>query len=96
MFKKRLKTFRQNFAKAKIDIALIKDDDSIYCFCGYYDFLHMEFGRPTILVVRTEGSTLLITPRLIIILQKLSHRRGALHHGTTAWVKNGARNLLRY
>ena len=64
MFKKRLKTFRQNLAKAKIDVALITDDDSIYYLCGYYDFLHMEFGRPTILVVSALGSTLLITPSL--------------------------------
>ena len=64
MFKERLKTFRQNLAKANIDVALITDDDNIYYLCGYYDFLHMEFGRPTILVVSAKGSTLLITPSL--------------------------------
>ncbi len=64
MFEERLKTFRQNLAKANIDVALITDDDNIYYLCGYYDFLHMEFGRPTILVVSVEGSTLLITPSI--------------------------------
>ena len=64
MFEQRLKTFRQKLAEAKIDVALITDDDSIYYLSGYYDFLHMEFGRPTILVVSVENNTLLITPSL--------------------------------
>ncbi len=37
------------------DIALITDDDTVYCLTGYYDYLHMDFGRPTILVVPREG-----------------------------------------
>ena len=64
MFEQRLNTFRQKLAEAKIDVALITDDDSIYYLSGYYDFLHMEFGRPTILVVSVEKNTLLITPSL--------------------------------
>ena len=64
MFKQRLNTFRQKLAEAKIKVALITDDDSIYYLSGYYDFLHMEFGRPTILVVSVEKNTLLITPSL--------------------------------
>ena len=47
-----------------IDIALITDDDSVYYFTGYYDYLHMEFGRPTILVIPLEGESLLITPSI--------------------------------
>ena len=43
MFKQRLKTFRQKLAEAKIDVALITDDDSIYYLSGYYDFLDMNF-----------------------------------------------------
>ena len=64
MFEERLKKFCHDLAKANIDVALITDDDNIYYLCGYYDFLHMEFGRPTILVVNAQGSTLLITPSL--------------------------------
>ena len=47
-----------------IDVALITDDDNIYYLTGYYDYLHMEFGRPTILVVSSAGKSLLITPAL--------------------------------
>ena len=50
--------------EAGIELALITDDDSVYYFTGYYDYLHMEFGRPTILVVGRDGETLLITPAI--------------------------------
>jgi Xaa-Pro aminopeptidase len=46
------------------DTALITDDDAVYYFTGYYDYLHMEFGRPTILLVHRDHETLLITPSI--------------------------------
>ena len=30
------------------DIALITNEDNIYYLTGYYDYLHMDFGRPTL------------------------------------------------
>ena len=62
MFKKNLEKLKQNLNKNNIDLAVITDDDSIYYFTGYYDFLHMSFGRPTILLVPKDSDTLLITP----------------------------------
>lgn len=53
---------------AKIDTALITDEDSIYYLTGYYDYLHMDFGRPTILVVPQVGDSLLITPTIDLTL----------------------------
>ena len=47
-----------------MDVALITDDDNVYYLTGYYDYLHMEFGRPTILVVPKDGEVLLITPTI--------------------------------
>lgn len=64
MFASRLNEFRERLAKAGFDVALITDDDSVYYYTGYYDYLHMEFGRPTILVVPKEGDSLLITPAM--------------------------------
>ena len=49
-------------SKAGIGAALITDDDNVYYLTGYYDYLHMDFGRPTILVVPSDGDSLLITP----------------------------------
>ena len=48
MFEEPLNTFRQNLAKANLDLALITDGGNIYYLSGYYNFLHMEFGRPNI------------------------------------------------
>ena len=62
MFKKNLEKLKQDLTKNNIDLAIITDDDSIYYFTGYYDFLHMSFGRPTLLLVPKDADTLLITP----------------------------------
>jgi len=64
MFYERLRQFQRRLAEASIDVALITDDDNVYYLTGYYDYLHMEFGRPTILVVPREGEVLLITPTI--------------------------------
>ena len=64
MFFERLSQFQRRLAEASIDVALITDDDNVYYLTGYYDYLHMEFGRPTILVVPREGEVLLITPTI--------------------------------
>jgi len=48
--------------ESDVDVALITDDDSVYYFTGFYDYLYMEFGRPTILAVSRDGGSLLITP----------------------------------
>ncbi len=47
-----------------LDVALITDEDNVYYLTGYYDYLHMEFGRPTILIVSRYSGSLLITPKI--------------------------------
>lgn len=64
MFDARLKDFRRRMAAAGIDVALVTDDDNVYYLTGYYDYLHMDFGRPSILVVPKDGASLLITPSM--------------------------------
>lgn len=64
MFRDRLNRFQSKLAEGGIDVALITDDDNVYYLTGYYDYLHMEFGRPTILLVPKNGATLLITPTI--------------------------------
>ena len=63
-FEKRMDRFRARLEADGIDVALITDDDNVYYLTGYYDYLHMEFGRPTILVVAREGQSILITPSI--------------------------------
>ncbi len=62
MFKQRTQALRNQMQEAGIELALITDDDSVYYYSGFYDYLHMEFGRPTILAVSRDGGSLLMTP----------------------------------
>ena len=64
MYSNRIDQLRTNMIENNIDVCLITDDDSVYYFTGYFDYLHMEFGRPTILVIPKDGETLLITPSI--------------------------------
>ncbi|MEM8652982.1 MAG: Xaa-Pro peptidase family protein [Pseudomonadota bacterium] len=64
VFTSRMSAFQNRLAEAGIDVALITDDDNVYYLTGYHDYLHMEFGRPTILAVSRDGESLLITPAI--------------------------------
>lgn len=63
-FSSRLAHFRGRLSEAGIDVALITDEDNVYYLTGYHDYLHMEFGRPTILVVPRDEESVLITPSI--------------------------------
>lgn len=64
MYTRRLDDLRRRLGEQGFDTAIITDDDAVYYLTGYYDYLHMEFGRPTILIVPREGKSLLITPSM--------------------------------
>ncbi|SVB39791.1 uncharacterized protein METZ01_LOCUS192645 [marine metagenome] len=68
MFKKNLLKLKQKMQENNIDLAVITDDDSLYYFTGYYNFLHMDFFRPTILLVPKDDDSTLITPLLDVLL----------------------------
>ncbi len=73
MFEERLSSLREKLLGAGLDVALITDEDSVYYFTGYYDYLHMDFGRPTILVVPREAESVLITPTMEIEMAASAH-----------------------
>jgi len=64
MFEKNLNKLRTKMKENNIDLAIITDDDNLYYFTGYHDFLHMDFNRPTILLVPKDDQSTLITPLL--------------------------------
>ena len=68
MFTKNLHKLKQKMSEDNIDLSIITDDDSIYYFTGYHDFLHMDFNRPTLLIVSNDHQTYLITPLLDALL----------------------------
>jgi len=68
MFSQNLQKLKNKMLDNKIDLSIITDDDSIYYFTGYHDFLHMDFHRPTLLIVSNDHQTYLITPLLDVLL----------------------------
>ena len=42
MFKNNLLKLREKMNENNIDLAVITDDDNLYYFTGYHDFLHMD------------------------------------------------------
>lgn len=45
-----------------VTAAVLTDGDSIAYFGGYWNYLGLEFGRPTIMVVPADGAPSIITP----------------------------------
>ncbi len=78
MFSDRMHRLQTKLTEADIDVALITDDDNVYYLTGYYDYLHMEFGRPTILVVPKDGEALLITPTIDLNSAQAAARVGRI------------------
>ena len=74
MLNQRMKKLRDRMRDVGIDVALITDDDNVYYLTGYYDYLHMEFGRPTILIVPRDDQSLLVTPNLDLNAARSSAR----------------------
>ena len=72
MFASRIQRFCQRLSEKNVDVALVTDEDNIYYLTGYYDYLYMEFGRPTILVISQDGKSLLITPTIDLNMAKVS------------------------
>ena len=47
---------------AGIDWAVLTDPDSVAYFGGYWNYLGMEFGRPTLMLVPARGAPAIVTP----------------------------------
>ena len=74
MFAERLDELRRKMVAAELDVALITDEDAVYYLTGYYDYLHMDFGRPTILIVPRDDKSLLVTPSIDAVMAQSSAR----------------------
>ena len=72
MYASRIQRFCQRLSEKNVDVAFVTDEDNIYYHTGYYDYLYMEFGRPTILVISQDGKSLLITPTIDLNMAKVS------------------------
>ena len=60
--KRRLEVLQRRLRDESIDVSIITDEDSIAWFAGYWGYLGIEFGRPTMLVVPANHAPSIITP----------------------------------
>lgn len=63
-YEKRTAEFQNRIAAASVDIAIIQDADSLFYLSGFWGYLGMQFGRPTLMVVPSVGGNAIITPSL--------------------------------
>lgn len=62
MTKRHCAEYQRRLKDEGIDLALIADEDSIAYLAGFWGYLGVEFGRPTVLLLPAEGSPTVITP----------------------------------
>lgn len=62
LFQRRTHELQRRLKDEGIDVLLVTNIDSIYYYSAYWGDLGLEFGRPTILVVASNGDVTLITP----------------------------------
>ncbi len=62
LHRNRIIEFQRRINDEGIDLAVIHDSDNIYYLSGFWGYLGMDFGRPTILVIPRTGAPILVTP----------------------------------
>jgi Xaa-Pro aminopeptidase len=61
LFQRRTEELQDRLKDAGIDILIITNVDAIYYYSAYWGDLGLEFGRPTMLIVASDGDVSLIT-----------------------------------
>ncbi len=61
-FEDRAVELQRRMADEHVDVMLLSDPDSIYYISGYWGYLGVEFGRPTLIVVPQTGDCAIVTP----------------------------------
>jgi Xaa-Pro dipeptidase len=61
-YQERTNALCQVLSEASIEAAVLTDPDSISYFGGYWNYLGVDFGRPTIMAVSVGAEPVLITP----------------------------------
>lgn len=61
-FEMRTHLLSRSLESAGIGLAVLSDPDSIAYYGGYWNYLGMEFGRPTLMIVRPGRAPVILTP----------------------------------
>ena len=64
--RRRTVEFQERLRDEKISLAVLTDESSIAYLAGFWGYLSVEFGRPTCLLVPSEGPPIVITPLMEI------------------------------
>ena len=64
IFERHALELQGRLADEGIDLFLITDPDSVYYVSGYWGYLGVDWGRPTVIAVPKDGELILITPKL--------------------------------
>jgi Xaa-Pro aminopeptidase len=62
--RRRTHRFQACMQEHGVDLAILSDQASIAYLAGFWGYLGVEFGRPTLLVLRPHGSPVVLTPLL--------------------------------
>jgi len=62
--RRRTAALEQRMADAGLGLALITDESSIAYLAGFWGYLSVEFGRPTLLVLRPGRAPVVLTPAM--------------------------------
>ncbi len=62
LFQGRTKELQSRLRDEGVDLLIITNIDSIYYYSAYWGDLGLEFGRPTLLTIASNGDVMLITP----------------------------------
>lgn len=62
--KQRTAELQRRLGDAGVDLAVLTDEDSIAYYGGFWGYLGVEFGRPTVLLVPRDGAPAVITPAM--------------------------------
>ena len=62
LFQNRTRELQGRLKDEGINVLIITNTDSIYYYSAYWGDLGLEFGRPTMLIVASDGAVTLITP----------------------------------
>jgi Xaa-Pro aminopeptidase len=60
--KARTKEFQRRLKDEGVALAILTDESSIAYLAGFWGYLGIEFGRPTMLVIRPEAPPVVVTP----------------------------------
>lgn len=60
--KDRTNALHVRLAETQLAAAIISDPDTVAYYAGYWNYLGIEFGRPTLLIVTAEAAPILLTP----------------------------------